>query len=546
MADSALNRSHNSGGPVPGTPPESGSVHTDRPQPSEEPARYRLSRWVFLRGLGLIYLAAFVSAWVQIHGLVGSRGIVPVAEYLADRQREGRGTFAEFPTLCWLDAGDRSLSWQCAAGVGLSCLVILGVAPVPALALLWLLYLSVTTAGNIFFTYQWDTLLEETGFLAIFFAPLSLWPRPAREAEPSRLVRWLLLWLLFRLMFGSGMSKILSIDPAWRKLVALQFHYETQPLPPWTAWFAYHMPDGLQSFSCFLTLLIELVVPWFLFGSQQARRLAFTATLALQLVILLTGNFGFFNLLTILLCVPLLDDDSFPARLRSWLGMAAGPAPGSGRWPGVLAVPLASGILLLSVPPFLAQCGVAFPWPEAVMRLVRAAAPFRSVNRYALFSIMTTARAEVIVEGSDDGTTWRAYEFRWKPGDPKRRPRFCGPHLPRLDWQMWFAALSAPPHHPWVARFLERLTEGSPQVLGLLRENPFPERPPRLVRASYYDYRFTDWPTLRATGAWWARERLGLYLPPVRARVAAEARAGAPRTRIPTSAAEKRPWAVDR
>jgi hypothetical protein len=474
-----------------------------------EPARFGLSRWIFLRGLGLVYLTAFLSAWVQIHGLVGSRGIVPVADYLAARQRHGLGSFAEFPTLCWLDASDRSLSLQCAAGVGLSCLVVLGVAPAPALALLWLLHLSITTAGNLFFAYQWDTLLQETGLLAIFYAPATLLPRATRETQPSRLVRWLLLWLLFRLIFGSGISKLMSHDPTWRDLTALQFHYETQPLPPWTAWYAHQLPGVLQRFSCLLTLVIELLVPWFVLGSRRCRLVMFAAAVALQMAILLTGNFGFFNLLTIVLCVPLLDDAWFPASLRRRLGFSPGGdmRPRSGRWPGVFAWPLTMVIVLVSLPQFLAQCGAWLPWPGFVVRLVGAAEPFRSINTYGLFAIMTTTRVEIIVEGSDDGVTWRPYQFRWKPGDPRHRPSFCVGHLPRLDWQMWFAALSPPRDSPWLTAFLRRLSQGSPEVLALLWDNPFPERPPRMVRASYYEYRFTDRATRRATGAWWARKK---------------------------------------
>jgi hypothetical protein len=481
-----------------------------------EPPPFFISRWLFLRLLGVVYLTAFLSLWVQVHGLIGSRGILPVREYLADvRGVTGPERYYLVPTLCWLDDGDRFLNGQCAAGVVLSVLLIAGVAPAPVLFVLWVLYLSLSVAGQDFFNYQWDALLLEAGLLAVFLAPPQLWPRPAREAPPSRLVLWLFGWLLFRLMFGSGVAKLLSGDPTWRGLTALSYHYETQPLPTWTSWYMHQLPGGFQAGSVVVTFVAELVVPLAVFGPRRWRLVAFVGIVGLQVLIAATGNYGFFNLLTVVLCVPLLEDSLFPARWRARF-VPAGPAAAAPRargWPGWVLGPVAAVVVTLSALPFLARGGLVRRWPAWVVEAYRAAASFRSVNSYGLFAVMTTHRPEIIVEGSDDGVTWLPYEFRWKAGDVQRRPRFAGPHLPRLDWQMWFAALDDYRENPWFLHFLARLLDGSPEVLALLETNPFPDHPPRFVRAVLYDYHFTDPATRSATGAWWRRERLELYCP---------------------------------
>jgi hypothetical protein len=469
-----------------------------------------LARRLFLRLLGVVYLAAFLSLWVQVHGLIGSRGILPIGEYLADvRTVTGLERYALVPTLCWLDPGDRFLDGLCGGGVVLSGLLILGVAPAPVLLLLWTFYLSLTVAAQEFLGYQWDNLLLEAGLLSIFFAPPQLCPRLDREAPPSPLLLWLLRWLLFRLVFGSGVAKLLSGDPTWRDLTALSYHYETQPLPTWTSWYMHQLPEWFQAPSVLFTFAAELLVPLGYFGPRRVRHLACAVTVALQLLIAATGNFGFFNLLTIVLCLPLLDDDCFPARWRARVGT---DGPRRRGWPRWLLGAFTAVIVALSVLMFLPG-GHRLHGPGWLTQASRLALSFRSVNRYGLFAVMTTRRPEIIVEGSDDGVTWLAYEFRWKPGNVRRAPAFTGPHLPRLDWQMWFAALQDYRENPWLERFLQRLLEGSPDVVGLLGHNPFPEQPPRFVRAVLYDYHFTDSATRAQTGAWWQRQKLGLYAP---------------------------------
>ena len=461
-------------------------------------------RRLFLRLLGLVYLVAFASLGVQIAGLIGSRGILPVGELLGwAEQQVGPARFWLLPTLLWLGSSDAALQALCWGGALLAVLLILDVAPALVLALLWTGYLSLASVGQVFLGYQWDALLLETGLLAILVAPLRLGRRAERDAEPSRLAVFLVRFLLFRLMFSSGAVKLLSGDPSWRTLAALRVHYETQPIPAWTSWFAHQLPPSFQSFSCLAMFVCELAVPFLALGSRRARLWGFFPLVGLQLLIAATGNYAFFNWLTIALCVLLLDDAALPQRL-----FPAPSAPGPGRtWPRSVLWPAAGLYLLLSLGHLAFTFGIAPPAP--VLGLMRLAAPFDAVNSYGLFAVMTTTRPEIIVEGSEDGVNWLDYEFKWKPGDVNRAPAFVAPHQPRLDWQMWFAALGVCESNPWFVRFLERLREGSPPVLELLARDPFPSRPPRYLRSVVYDYRFTR----AGAEAWWRRERQGPYCP---------------------------------
>ena len=284
------------------------------------PLSYVRVRFVFLRGLALIYLIAFASLLGQIQGLAGSHGIAPAHTLMETLKAEaanshvGLERFHLLPTLAWWSASDHALNWQCGAGVGLSLLLLFGIAPAPVLFLLWCLYLSLSTVCSPFLNFQWDMLLLETGFLAIFFAPLQLVERPLRQRAPSSLVLWLLRWLLFRLMLESGCVKLMSGDLSWWHLTALRVHYETQPLPTWIGWYAHQLPPGAQAVCTFVLLCVELVVPVLIFAGRRARLTAAGFFVLLQILIMLTGNYTFFNWLTILLCVPLLDDDVLKLR----------------------------------------------------------------------------------------------------------------------------------------------------------------------------------------------------------------------------------------
>ena len=466
--------------------------------------------WIFLRLLGAIYLIAFASLWSQIGGLCGSHGILPAGEMLrAVAEHYGATRFWMLPTLCWLGAGDGVLQALCATGAALAALLAIGAVPGFALVGLWAIYLSLATVCRDFLWFQWDGLLLEAGFLAIFIAPWRWWSRPAGD-PPRRAGVWLLRWLLFRLMISSAAVKLTSGDPTWRNLTALQFHYQTQPLPPWTAWYAHQLPAWFQRFSAMVMFAVEGLASFLIVAPRRLRFAGAWAMIGFQLLIVASGNYGFFNLLAIALSVMLFDDGVWGARASAEVERAPAAAPrrSSG---AVRAAALA--LLVLSVVPLLGALRWPVAWMGPVPTAYAIAAPLRTVNPYGLFAVMTTQRREIVVEGSADGARWQPYEFRWKPGDLSRRPGFMAPHMPRLDWQMWFAALADWRSQSWFLYFCQRLLEGSKPVLALLATNPFPAAPPRYVRAVVYDYRFTNAATRARNGAWWRRERLGLYGP---------------------------------
>lgn len=484
--------------------------------PDPEPPSYRASGRIFVKLLALAYLMAFVSLAVQVTGLIGGEGILPAADLLgALRQRLGIERYWLLPTVFWLGASDAVLKAGCWAGAALSVLLLIDAVPALAAFLLWALYLSFVTVGRDFLSFQWDNLLLEAGFLAVFLVPWRL--RTPRAWAPGSGAVWLLRWLLFRLMFSSGAVKLLSGDPAWRSLTALQVHYETQPLPTWAGWYAHQLPAWFQTLSALAMFAVELLVPFLIFMPLRARRLAALLLIGFQCLIALTGNYCFFNWLTVALCV-LLVDDAWLSRLPSVLRPAppaesgAAPEPRAKTWVFGFA---AAGVLFLSG---IQMAGLVLwsRWgmPGPAAWALRAASPLRTVNTYGLFAVMTTTRPEIVVEGSNDGADWKEYTFRWKPGDLKGRPRFVAPHQPRVDWQMWFAALGSAEENWWFKSFVVRLLQGNTEVLGLLASDPFLGTPPRFIRAVLYEYRFTTWEESRTSGNWWKRELKGLYLPP--------------------------------
>lgn len=456
------------------------------------------SRW-FLRALALIYLCAFLSLVSQVDGLIGHDGILPAAAFFAAaREHLGPAGIFSVPSLCWWFPGNAFLHFLCWGGALLSALLLLNLAPALCLALLWVFYLSLCVAGQTFLSFQWDTLLLEAGFLSIFLA----------RGPAPRSGLFLLRWLLFRLMLMSGLVKLTSGDPCWLDLTALRYHYETQPLPTWIGWQAHQAPAWFSTVSILFLYAAELVAPFLIFGPRRVRTLGCALLALLQILIAATGNYGFFNLLTLALCLLLVDDAQWPRRLS----VAATAGRG---WPRLITAPLVAvfvgfGSLLL-----WSSFAPGARWPAPLAALYERIEPFRTVNGYGLFRVMTRSRPEIVVEGSNDGETWREYGFRWKPGDVSRPPRFVAPHMPRLDWQMWFAALGGYQDNDWYLRFTERVLRGSPAVLGLLAENPFPAAPPRYLRAQLYDYRFTSAGERRRTGAWWRRELQRSYAPAV-------------------------------
>lgn len=494
--------------------------------PDARPSSYFLTRWLFLRGLAVIYFIAFASLGVQVIGLIGKNGILPAADVMSQlnalKQEAGRGVYLEFPTLCWLGASDGFLKFLCWGGAAAALLAVGGLAPGPLLLVCWLFYLSLSVVDQVFLNFQWDAMLLEVGLLAIFFAPWRRpWPNLAKESRPSTAMVWLLRWLLFRLMFSAGMVKLLSGDEVWWNLTALEHHYFTQPLPTWTAWFAHQLPSWFQKASCFVMFVIELGAPFLIFLPRRPRIVSFFAIVGLMILILATGNYTYFNWLTIVLCVLLLDD-GFLRRVfpkKAWERIAEGFPGRPSPWPKRIAIAAAAIVIFPLGGYVLARTlRVEIPGSERFARpVLRGVSAFRAVNGYGLFADMTETRPEIIIEGSDDGKTWKAYEFKWKPGDLSRRPRFVAPHQPRLDWQLWFSALQGfrHPYNRWFSIFLVRLLEGADDVLALLETNPFPDAPPQYIRAQQYDYTFTNFEERRDSGAWWKRELQGMYSPGV-------------------------------
>ena len=503
------------------TPPDETSKWIGRTLPADR-LRFSASRRIFAAALGVIFLIAFWSWGSQVRGLVGERGLMPVGEQLAAARAAGN-SFWQHPSLCWLASGDTSLIAQCWLGALLAIALAAGICPGACALLCWALYLSLMSVAAEFGNFQWDALLLETALLAALWLPWKARPEWGRETPVQRIGRWLLWWLCFRLMIESGVVKLTWGDETWLGYSALDFHFETQPLPLWTAWYAHQSPRWMLRAGSWITYFIEIATPALLLAPPRWKSVRHGAALALiflQAVIATTGNYTFFNLLAAALCVPFLDDTfPFSRRLRTpptelpkpslWiLAPAAALALASAIWTfdglssafgGVAAQNeknerLRSEYALTGrVPPP--------PWHQSL----------RSFNGYGLFRTMTRSRPEIVVEGSADGINWREYEFPCKAGDPYRRPALAAPHQPRLDWQMWFAALYPNGYAHLLERVLQRVLEAEPCVLALLEKNPFPDAPPRYARLVFYDYHFTRFEDHSA--AWWRRDLRGATQP---------------------------------
>ena len=472
---------------------------------------YFRSRDLFLRGLGAIYFIAFVSLWFQVDGLIGDHGILPVGDYLEGaRAQLGGDAFLALPTLCWFNPGTGFLHLLCGAGAIVSVLLMAGLAPVLSLGLLFVLYLSLTVAGQTFLSFQWDILLLETGFLALFFAPLVWRMRWRDEAPISRVGLFLLKLLLFKLMLMSGVVKLTSGDDSWWNLTALDYHYWTQPLPTALGWWSDQHAEWFKKFSVAFCLIVEIVLPFFIWAPRRFRHIAAILLIGLQIAIAATGNYCFFNLLTVALCLVLFDDSVF---------VGVGTARCAVRGPRSARALPALIMLIITLPVNALFILSAFKpqaeWPRPIAAIGGYLDSFHIVSGYGLFRVMTKSRPEIVIEGSADGNDWLPYGFRWKPGALNRAPGWVAPHQPRLDWQMWFAALGSYRQNPWFVRLLERLLRGTPEVTALFAKNPFPHDPPRYVRARLYQYRFTTSAESRATGNWWKRDEAGEYLPAI-------------------------------
>jgi lipase maturation factor 1 len=487
------------------------------------PPTYFVARRWFLRALGLVYLIAFVSLWVQIDGLVGANGIFPVSQFLsAAHEQLGERTYSILPTLCWFNSSNAFLHFLCGGGVVLSLLLICGIVPVACLIALFVFYLSLTIAGQTFLNFQWDILLLEAGFLSTFLAPWQWWSKRDREPPLPPAALFLLKLLLFKLMVMSGVVKLTSGDDSWgwldhsfhwSALTALDYHYWSQPLPTIFAWWADKSPEWFKHFSVAFCLVVEIIVPLLIWAPRRLRLVAAGLFIFLQAVIALTGNYCFFNLLTIALCLLLIDDTVVASvreartfrtakRLRDRLPIYGAVAV------IIVMFPLNGWLIFTAFKP-------EAKWPRPLAFVYERVEPFRIANGYGLFRVMTKDRKEIVIEGSADGIDWLPYEFKWKPGDVTRVPGWCAPHQPRLDWQMWFAALGSPRENLWFYNLEICLLEGKTDVTRLFARNSFPQKPPRYIRATFYRYRFTTSDEHRQTGAWWKRQELGEYLPTI-------------------------------
>jgi len=482
--------------------------------PRERPS-YWLTRFLVLRVLGLVYLAAFASFAWQVLPLLGERGLLPAASWLGRIQASAgswREGFLLNPSLFWLDVSDGALLGAALLGVALSLPLLFGFANAIQLALLWSLQLSVVKIGQLWYGYGWEIQLVETGFLAIFLCPLAS-VRAFPASPPPVVVIWLLRWLIFRIMLGAGLIKLRG-DPCWLDLTCLFFHYETQPIPNPLSRAFHLLPHPLLQVGVLMNHAAELVAPWFILGPRRVRHAAGAVMLGFQGMLIASGNLSFLNWLTI---VPILAcfDDSLLRRLlpRALVGRAerAAAAARPSRAQRALALALAALVAVLSVGPVLNLVSEQQVMNTSFDRL-------GLVNTYGAFGAVGRERDEIVFEGTSDEVPsetaqWRAYEFPCKPGDPQRRPCIVSPFQPRLDWQIWFAAMATPSQYPWTLHFVWKLLQGDRGVLRLLANDPFPEAPPRWVRARFYRYRFAD--PEDPSGAWWSRELLGDWLPPL-------------------------------
>lgn len=441
----------------------------------------RFTRRVFFAGFGLTVLFAVGAYGWQFSGLAGPDGIWPLgANYGPD----------DAPLLLRFFSAPVLLALSFACGVAL----LVGFAPRVACLVLWACWSALVRVGYPFLSFQWDVLLAETAFFAALYAPGGWRPKLETERDAPWAFRFVMIVLAVKVTLESGVVKLASGDPTWRDLTALTYHWWSQPLPTWTSVYLAQLPLAVQRVLCGVTLALELVTPLLAFGPRRARLVAAVGMLALQAALFAAGNYAFYNLLTFVLAVPLLDD---AALRRVWKWVPVLPeSPPARAW--TWSVPAVYALLSAAV--FL-----RWEWVAPLRR-------FDTLNAYGAFAVMTKNRAEILIEGSDDGVDWKAYEFPWKPGDVTRQPQFVAPWQPRLDWQMWFASLGTCDRNPWLLMTQQKLLQGSPQVLALFAKNPFPDKPPRFMRTRSFEYRFAP---LAEKGVWWSRTEVGEYCPSV-------------------------------
>ena len=509
------------------------------PDPSAPPRL--IPRWLFLRSLGLIFFSAFYSLLFQVRGLIGPDGLLPAGDYLRTVAEDAGALRLWYaPTVFWLGSGPRFLVAMCWVGMVASLLLVLNLWPRATTFVCLIGFLSFIAVLQAFSSYQSDGMLLEAGFICLFFAPPGLRPGLGARHPATRASLFLLQWEWFRIYFESGLAKILSGDPEWRHLTAMNEYYQNGPLPSWVAWYAQHLPVWFHVATAGLTLALELILIWMFFLPRRFRIVLFWIVTPWQIGIILTSNYAFLNYIVLALGVLLLDDKyvrGFLARLgKMWPFLMPKARPAAAQEPAgappIVPVPpdgpynVLRRILSTAGLAFAAVClvWVFYATTAGLVWIVRpdlallpaqpviALEPFRFANEYGLFAVMTRGRYEIEFQGSPDGSTWTAYPFRYKPQEVNQSQRIFAPYQPRFDWNLWFASLDSWRQNQFVVAAEGRLLENSPAVLSLFAGNPFASTPPQQVRAVLWQYWFTDWQE-KKQGLWWRRKFLGLYAP---------------------------------
>ncbi len=514
------------------------------------PEGHLISRWLFLRALGVIYFSAFYSLLFQIRGMLGPNGLLPAGSYLQEvaKAMPGVTRFWYAPTLLWLNSGNHALTALCWIGLIASTLLILNRWPRAAVVICFVFFLSFVAAAEEFSGYQSDGMLLAAGFICLFHSPAGRRPGFAEKDPPSRATVFLLLLLWFCIYFESGVAKYFGGDPSWRDFSAMNEYYQNGPLPTWIGWYAHQLPRWMHQATAFATVFSELILVCMIFLPRIFRIVCFFLVTFLQIGIILTANYAFLNHLVLALGIFLLDD-AFLVRLipRRWRAtwhekpslplrnevptaaeteslsllnpVSASPALETGQAGGKRAVSAAAlwvktfflaWVLYASL--FLLNRQISLPIPLPAAPVV-ALEPFRIANSYGLFGRMTWARYEIEFQGSNDGGNWTAYPFRYKPQALDEAPGIYAPYQPRFEWNLWFASLGNWRESPFVPRTQQQLLLNNPDVLALFRSNPFPNAPPTYVRSILWQYWFTDRASRKATGNWWRRLDRGLYAP---------------------------------
>jgi len=498
-----------------------------------------LPRWIFFRALGLIYFSAFFSLVFQIRGLIGPNGILPIGDYLESvaRSLPGVARYWYAPSLYWIFSSAHAQLTICWIGLIGSLLLVVNIWPRGMLVVCFVCFISFVAASADFSSYQSDGMLLEAGFISFFFAPPGFLPGIAREHPPMRLSLFLLQWEWFRIYFESGAVKLLSGDPQWRNFTAMDEYYQNGPLPTWIGWYLQHAPHSFQAFTVGATLVMELGLVWLILFPQPIRRVLFCIVTVWEVGVIATANYAFLNYLVLSLGILLVDDEfvmkfipqRWKLRLASKLQVQEQGPPSrnvfasdrgndSGASFARTAKRLGIAISTVLLAWVFYSTSVQLLWmflPRAPLPKapVIALDPFRIANRYGLFAVMTRGRYEIEFQGSNDGKQWIAYPFRYKPQALDQKPKIFAPYQPRFDWNLWFASLGTWRENPIVPSTEVSLLQNDRDVLTLFAGNPFPDQPPKLIRAVIWQYWFTSIAEKHKTGNWWRRELLGTYAP---------------------------------